>query len=57
MSSLPKADALGSELQEKDASNLVTVVSWSIDTEEKFLRSQYEGCDLESPWKIANVRK
>ena len=35
----------------------MTAVSWSIDTEEKFLRSQYEGCDLESPWKIANVRK
>ena len=52
-----KADALGSELQEKDTSDLVTAVSWSIDTEEKFLRSQYEGCDLESPWKIANVRK
>ena len=52
-----KIDAIERELEEKDTPDLVTAVSWSVDTRWKFLTTQKQGCELISKWKIAKVRQ
>ena len=52
-----KIDAIERELEEKDTPDLVTAVSWSVDTRWKFLTTQKQGCELKSKWKIVKVRQ